>query len=174
MKVSNKVPTKSLTFAAVGLIAFLSLWESGSKTVLTVYPDKLAGGLPTVCDGITKYAYKEKPIVVGEVWTKEECHKAENFVITNTQTKLAKCMPYATQEAFDAITSLSHNVGVERVCEQSRAVRLINAGKIMEGCKAIAWGVDGKPVWATANGVYYRGLHNRRIDEMKMCMRGGE
>lgn len=169
-----KVPTKSLTFAGVALVAFLSLWESGNKTILTVYPDKLAGGLPTVCDGITKYAYKEKPIIVGEVWTKEECHKAETFVITNTQTKLAKCMPYSTQEAFDAITSLAHNVGVENVCSKSRAVRLINAGKIMEGCKAIAWGVDGKPVWSTADGKYYRGLHNRRIDEMKMCMRGGE
>jgi GH24 family phage-related lysozyme (muramidase) len=51
------------------------------------------------------------------------------------------------------------------VCRQARAVRLINAGKIMEGCKAIAFGEDGK---------YYKGLHNRRVDEMKMCMRGGE
>lgn len=169
-----KLPTKSLTFAGAALIAFLSLWESGGKPIHTVYADKLAGGLPTVCDGITKYAYKEKPIIVGEVWTKEDCHKAEVFVITNTQTKLAKCMPYATQEAFDAITSLAHNVGVERVCNQARAVRLINAGKIMEGCKAIAWGVDGKPVWSSVEGKYYRGLHNRRIDEMKMCMRGGE
>lgn len=169
-----KVPTKSLTFAGAALVAFLTLWESGRDTITTVYADKLAGGLPTVCNGITKYAYKERPIVVGEVWTKEECHKAETFVITNTQIKLAQCMPYSTQEVFDAITSLSHNMGVERVCKQARAVRLINAGKIMEGCKAIAYGEDGKPVWSSVDGKYYKGLHNRRVDEMKMCMRGGE
>jgi len=167
-----RVPTKSLTFASVALVAFLTLWESGSKTILTVYPDKLAGGLPTVCNGITKHAYKEKPIVVGEVWTKEECHKAETFVITNTQTKLAKCMPYSTQEAFDALTSLAHNMGVEKVCKEARAIRLINAGKTEEGCKAIAWGVDGKPVWASAESKFYRGLHNRRLDEMKLCLKG--
>jgi lysozyme len=167
-----RVPTKSLTFAAISLIAFLKLWESGGEDITTVYADKLAGGLPTVCNGITKYAYKEKPIIVGEVWTKEECHKAESFVINNTQTKLAKCMPYATQEAFDAITSLSHNMGVERVCSQSRAVRLINAGNMVEGCKAIAFGEDGRKVWASAEGKFYWGLHRRRLDEMKLCMKG--
>lgn len=167
-----RVPTKSLTFASAALIAFLTLWESGDKTITTVYADKLAGGLPTVCNGITKYSYTKKPIIVGDVWTKEECHQAETEVIIYTQNKLAKCMPYSTQEALDAITSLSHNMGVDRVCKEARAVRLINAGKIAEGCRAIAWGINGKPVWATAEGKFYRGLHNRRIDEMKMCLRG--
>ncbi len=168
----NKIPTKSLTFASVALIAFLTLWESGNQTITTVYADKLAGGLPTVCNGITKFSYKEKPIIVGEVWTKEECHKAETFVITNTQQKLSQCVPYAPQEVFDALTSLSHNVGVERVCKESRAVRLINAGKLAEGCKAIAFGEDGRKVWANVEGKYYVGLHRRRLDEMKMCMKG--
>ncbi len=169
-----KLPTKSLTFASAALIAFLTLWESGGKTINTVYADKLAGGLPTVCNGITKHAYQKRPIIVGEYWTDLQCHEAEQYVITNTQTKLAKCMPYSTQEAFDAITSLSHNMGVERVCKQARAVKLINAGKIAEGCRAIAWGIDGKPVWSSVDGKFYRGLHNRRINEMKMCLRGSD
>jgi GH24 family phage-related lysozyme (muramidase) len=167
-----KVATKSLTVASVALISFLTLWESGGKTVNTVYADKLAGGLPTVCNGITKHSYTKRPIVVGDHWTDEECHEAEKLVITYTQNKLSKCMPYASQEAFDAITSLSHNVGVERVCKQSRAVRLINAGNIKEGCRAIAFGEDGRHVWSTSDGVYYAGLHNRRVAEMRMCLRG--
>jgi len=166
------VPTKSLVFASVALVAFLKLWESGGETILTVYPDKLVGGLPTVCDGITKYAYKEKPIIVGETWTKDECKKAEEFVINYTQQKLAKCMPYSTQSALEAITSLSHNMGVDRVCKEARAVRLINAGKIAEGCRAIAWGEKGQKVWATADKIYYPGLHRRRLDEMKLCLSG--
>jgi lysozyme len=166
------VATKSLVLASASLVAFLSLWESGGKTILTVYPDKLAGGLPTVCDGITKYSYTEKAIVVGESWTKEDCHDAESFVIDYTQQKLSKCMPYATQSALDAITSLSHNMGVDRVCKESRAVRLINAGKIAEGCRAIAWGEKGQKVWASADKIYYPGLHRRRLDEMKMCLSG--
>lgn len=171
---TKRVPTKSLTFASVALIAFLTFWESGGKTINTVYADRLAGGLPTVCNGITKYAYQAKPIVVGEVWTDEECHKAEAYVIHNTQTKLAKCMPYATQEAFDAITSLSHQMGVERVCNTARAVRLINAGKMEEGCRAIAFGEDGRKVWSSVDGKYYRGIHNRRLDEMRLCMKGNK
>jgi GH24 family phage-related lysozyme (muramidase) len=63
-------------------------------------------------------------------------------------------------------------VGVERVCKQSRAVRLINAGNIKEGCRAIAFGEDGRHVWSTSDGVYYAGLHNRRVAEMRMCLRG--
>ena len=168
-----RLATKSLTFAGAALVAFLTLWESGGKTINTVYADKLAGGLPTVCNGITKYAYQKRHIVVGEYWSDEECEQAEKEVVTYTQTKLAKCMPYATQEAFDAITSLSHNMGVDRVCRQARAVRLINAGKIVEGCRAIAFGEDGKAVWSSVDGKFYRGLHNRRVDEMKMCLRGG-
>ena len=170
--ISMKMPSKSLTFASVALVAFLTLWESGSKTINTVYADKLAGGLPTVCNGITKYSYTKRPIVVGEFWTDEECHQAETSVITSTQVKLAKCMPYSTQEAFDAITSLAHNMGVERVCKEARAVRLINVGKTKEGCRAIAFGEDGRKVWASVDGKYYRGLHNRRLDEMRMCLRG--
>jgi len=166
-----RVATKGLTIASAALIAFLTLWESGGKTVNTVYADRLAGGLPTVCNGITKHAYTKRPIIVGDYWTDEECHKAEEHVITYTQTKLSKCMPYASQEAFDAITSLAHNMGVDRVCRTSRAVRLINQGKEAEGCRAIAFGEDGKHVWSTSDGKYYRGLHNRRLDEMKMCLR---
>ena len=59
------------------------------------------------------------------------------------------------------------------MCKTSRAVRLINAGKVAEGCRAIAFGEDGRKVWSTSDGKYYQGLHNRRLDEMKMCLRGG-
>lgn len=166
------VPTKSLVFASASLAAFLSLWESGGKTILTAYPDELVGGLPTVCDGITKYSYAEKPIIVGDKWTKEECKKAETFVINKTQRRLSECMPYSTQSALDAITSLSHNMGVDRVCKEARAVRLINAGKIEDGCMAIAWGEKGQKVWATADKIYYPGLHRRRLDEVKLCLYG--
>ena len=56
----------SLVLCAASLVAFLGDWESGGKDpVLTVYADKLAGGIPTVCDGLTRHVTKT-PIIVGE------------------------------------------------------------------------------------------------------------
>jgi len=168
-----RIATKSLTLASAALVAFLSLWEGGkTSSGSVVYADKIAGGLPTVCAGITKHSYTKRPIIVGEKWNSEQCHEAEQYVIIKTQKRLAECMPYSNQQALDAISSLSHNVGVDRVCKESRAVRLINAGKIAEGCRAIAWGEKGQKVWSTSDKIYYPGLHRRRLDEMKLCLSG--
>jgi GH24 family phage-related lysozyme (muramidase) len=56
-------------------------------------------------------------------------------------------------------------------------VALINAGRIADGCKALAWAPDGKtPVWAYVTDAqgrkrFVQGLHNRRLAEMKLCLR---
>lgn len=167
-----RVPTRTLAFVTASLLSFLAYYESSGKIINTVYADKLAGGLPTVCSGITKYSYTKRPIIVGEYWTDAECKEAEEYVVRDIQIKLSRCMPYSTQEAFEAITSLSYNMGVDRVCREARAVVLINAGQMEEGCRAIAFGVDGRKVWTTVNGVYYEGLHKRRLGEMHTCLKG--
>ncbi len=160
--------------ASAGLMAFLGTWEGNGQN--TVYADKLAKGLPTVCKGITRFV-SPYPLVVGDYWSDERCAEVEQMVVTKGQLALADCITNekVAQNTFDSLTSHSHNVGVPSTCA-SRAVGLINAGRIEEGCKAIAWAEDGvTPVWAfvtDAGGIkrFVPGLHNRRLAEMKLCL----
>jgi GH24 family phage-related lysozyme (muramidase) len=168
-----KVAGVVLLIASAPLIAFLGLWEDRPNTV---YPDKLAAGLPTVCAGITKHV-TDLPIVVGDYWPDLKCEEIETLVVAKTQTKLASCIKRpVSQETFDALTSMAHNVGVGGVCA-SRALRLINQGKTKEGCKAISRGPNGAPVWsytidAKGNQRFIQGLFNRRLAESGLCMKG--
>lgn len=59
-----KMMVGGLILASAGLMAFLTEWESGGTRILTVYPDKLAAGLPTVCNGLTRHV-TDTPIIVG-------------------------------------------------------------------------------------------------------------
>ncbi len=154
--------------ATVG--AFLHKWEDGGQTRYVVYADKLAGGLPTACKGLTN-AVSPYPVIVGEVWSQEKCDKAEAIVVEKTQVQLAKCITgRVTQNAFDALTSHAHNFGVGATCG-STAVKLINAGQLEAGCRAISRRPDGSPNWSNVGPVFYQGLLNRRLDETALCLR---
>lgn len=157
-----------LTLASGTLLAFLGLWEGEGQN--TVYADKLAGGLPTVCKGITPYT-SSKPMAVGDVWTDEECEQEERRIVEQTQTYLAECITAdVSQNAFDALTSHAHNVGWPKTCT-SYSVRLINEGRLADGCRALAWKSDGRPNWSYAGGKFVQGLHNRRLAEMMLCLK---
>ncbi|BAV77762.1 phage lysozyme [Pseudomonas chlororaphis subsp. aurantiaca] len=165
-----------LVLGSSTLMAFLGKWEGEGQNV--VYADKLARGLPTVCKGITRYT-SPYPVVVGDYWSPERCAEVEQLVVENDQLALADCLdnPRISQNTFDALSSHAHNFGVPSTCA-SRAVGLINAGRIADGCKAIAWAPDGKtPVWAFVTDAQGRkrlvpGLHARRLDEMRLCREG--
>ena len=100
-------------------------------------------------------------------------------MISKGQLQLADCITNQDvgQNTFDALSSHGHNFGNPSTCA-SRAVGLINAGHIKEGCQALAWAPDGKtPVWAfvtTAQGkkVFIPGLHARRLAEVALCEAG--
>lgn len=151
------------------LMDFLGKWEGRGQYV--VYADKLAGGLPTVCKGITKWT-SPYPVVVGQRWSPEKCAEVEMKVTVETQRKLAQCVTNfaVRQNTFDALTSFAHNVGVNAACG-SRAVRLINAGDIRAGCDAIAHSATGKPVWSYVGTTFVRGLYNRRLAERELCLK---
>ncbi|MGZ9981567.1 lysozyme [Bordetella bronchiseptica] len=163
------VASGALALFSPALQSFLERWEGGRQN--TVYADKLAGGLPTVCKGITKYTSPD-PLVVGDYWSPERCAEVERLVVTKGQLSLADCVNVSiNQPIFDALSSHSHNFGVPRTCA-SRAVGLINAGRMAEGCDALAHAPDGTPVWSYANGKFVRGLYNRRRAERGLCLSG--
>ena len=146
-------------------------WESGNRRVLVVYADKLAGGLPTVCNGLTRHV-TTTPIIVGEKWTDEKCEAHEAAVTHTVQRELAKCFKrLPPQSVFDAATSHAWNFGVRRTCG-SQSMKLWNGGQWSLGCIRIAYTPSYRPNWSEAGGVFYPGLFNRRKDEMKLCLKG--
>ncbi|WP_060489163.1 lysozyme [Pseudomonas sp. NBRC 111121] len=174
MSLRNKILTGAVTLVlgSSTLMAFLGNWEGDGQNV--VYPDKLARGLPTVCKGITRYT-SPYPVVVGDYWSPARCAEVEQLVVKNGQLGLADCLTNdkVSQNTFDALSSHGHHFGTPATCA-SRALALINAGRIAEGCNALAWGPDGRPVWAyvtdaKGNKVFVRGLHARQLDEARLC-----
>lgn len=176
MSLRGKIMAGAIALASTPLVIFLGTWEGNGQN--TVYADKLAGGLPTVCKGITRFT-SPYPVVVGDYWSPAKCAEVEQLVIRKTQLQLAECItnPSVGQNTFDALTSHGHNFGVTSTCA-SRAVALINDGRIAEGCKALAWAQDGKtPVWAFVTDAkgqkrFVPGLHNRRLAESRLCAEG--
>ena len=176
MNLRHKIATGAIALASASLVAFLGKWEGEGQHV--VYADTLARGLPTVCKGITRYT-SPFPVVVGDYWSPARCAEVEQLVVEKGQLALADCLTNQRigQDTFDALSSHGHNVGMPSTCA-SRAVGLINAGRIAEGCNALAWAADGKtPVWAYVTDAQGRktfvpGLHARRLAEAKLCRAG--
>lgn len=162
----------TLILASAGLMQLVEKWESGSRRVLTVYADKLASGLPTVCNGLTRHV-TTTPIIVGQKWTNEKCEAEERrAMIVHVQQPLLKCFTRKPpQSVFDAASSLAWNVGAGPVC-RSQSMRLWNRGEWSLGCVRIAYTPSYQPNWSKAGGRHVPGLHNRRKDEMKQCLAG--
>lgn len=155
------------------LMSFLSKWESSGKPVLTVYADKLAGGLPTVCNGLTRHV-TSTPIIVGQRWTAERCEQEESAAVTRVQKQLAPCFKKPpNQMVWDMATSHAWNLGASSTCG-SGAMQAWNRGEWARGCQRIARGDDGRLVWAyvtrpDGSKQFVDGLANRRADEAGTC-----
>ncbi|NYT76659.1 lysozyme [Alcaligenaceae bacterium] len=159
----------TLLAANPDLMRFLGVWEGEGQNI--VYADKLAGGLPTVCKGITKYT-SPYPVVVGERWSDAKCKEVETQVVIDTQRELQKCIKVAVpQRVWDALTSHAHNVGWPATCK-SASVSAINAGDIERGCDLLAYKPNGTPNWSNVGNNFIQGLHNRRKAERIMCLSG--
>lgn len=169
----------TLIFASPAVRDFVGGWESGKERVLVVYADKLAGGLPTVCDGLTRHVTRT-PIIVGQRWTTEQCEREEQAAWLRMQTSLVKCFTrLPPQSVFDMASSHAWNNGVSATCG-SAALRAWNAGDYMTGCRRLAYSDGGRPVWSyvktgrrLANGKpemrFVQGLANRRQAEARVC-----
>ena len=182
---SQSAAGAALTIAVAGatllagspfLVDFLSKWESSGKTVLVVYADTLAGGLPTVCDGLTRHV-TTTPIIVGERWTHEKCLSETRAAVVRVQRQLAPCFKRPpNQMVWDMATSHAWNNGAPGTCG-SQAMEAFNRGEWQLGCRRLALSDAGRPVWsytcAAVNGVrectFVLGLANRREDEWQHC-----
>ena len=145
-----------VTVVAASLMSFVALWEGDERTA---YADRLAYGVPTVCNGHTGPEVK-----VGDVWTKAQC---DAILIKNLEkhgTGLLRCVTVPlNQNQFDALSSWTFNVGVGAACG-STLVKLLNQGQYTPACQQLLR-------WNRAGGREVRGLTNRRIAEMNLCLK---
>lgn len=171
------VASGALVLGSPQLMGFLGRWEGENQ--LTVYADKLAGGLPTVCKGLTRHV-TSTPIIVGERWTAEKCAREERAAVERVQLQLAPCfLLQPTQTVFDAATSHAWNLGAPATCG-SGAMQAFNRGDWATGCRRLSRGDDGKVVWSFTSSIdpktgqkvltFVQGLANRRGAETQLCL----
>ena len=158
-----KLPNGKIGAVAGGLalaVAFIGGWE-GLR--LTAYPDRLAGGIPTVCYGETR------GVSLGDSHTKAECDAMLEAAVVQFETGLDRCMtpptplPLETKVAF---VSWAYNVGTGAACG-STLVRMVNRGDYAGACNQL-------PRWNRADGRVVQGLTNRRNAERDLCLFGLE
>lgn len=169
-----------LVLASAGLLTFINGWEDGGKRQSVVYADKLAGGLPTACGGLTKHI-TTTPIIVGESWPAEKCEREQGTAIAKLQRQLLRCFTSTPpQSVFDAATSHAWNVGVGSTCN-SGAIEAWNKNQWALGCRRLSISDSGRLVWSYVrtglklpNGKpemkFVQGLANRRRAEWDLCM----
>jgi len=166
-----------LVAAATALTAFLGVWEPDQEDPGIVYADRLAGGLPTVCKGITRHV-TTTPVVVGERWSQEKCADEEaRAIINKVQIPLARCFKRGDvpQSVFDFFSSHAWNFGVTATCG-SGAMRAANEGDYRRACQRLSRGDDGKLQWVyvtrpDGSKQFVQGLANRRVAETGGCLK---
>ena len=170
-----------VTLLSPDLVAHLQKWESGPQRALIVYADKLAGGLPTVCNGLTRHVTRT-PIVVGERWTQEKCVVEEANALERVQRDLLACFKrLPPPSVLDMGSSHAWNFGAPATCG-SGAMAAWNRGEWERGCQRISRGDDGRMVWSFTSHIdpatgkkvftFVQGLANRRADEATKCAGG--
>lgn len=150
--------------ASASFIGVLRMWEGDQHTV---YADKLAYGIPTVCAGYTDWK-----LVTGKSYTKADCDKIDAKTAEEYGWAVINCIGEGdlNQNRLDAMTLFAINVGKKAACG-SRAAQLMRAHQYEAACKAISHGPHGQRVWATSGGKFRRGLANRRDFERELCLK---
>lgn len=161
---SSAIVIAGLVVGGDDIVAALQQVE---RQELTVYPDKLAYGIPTVCSGFADWSLR-----VGQVYDKAFCDRLDRKTATEYGLAVVECIraDRLTQRSLDAMTLFAVNVGKAGACG-SRAAQLFRAGQHDAGCRAISRGPTGKRVWITSGGKPRKGLANRRDFETALCLR---
>jgi lysozyme len=161
---SGAIVIAGLVIGGPDLVSALQRWEGRENTV---YADKLAYGIPTVCSGFADWSLR-----VGQVYDKAFCDKLDQKTAVEYGMAVVQCIgaDKLNQHSLDSFTLFAVNVGKAGACG-SRAAQLMRAGKHDEGCKAISRGPTGKRVWITSGGQPRKGLANRRDFETAWCLK---
>lgn len=147
---------KALTGTAL-VAALAGLWQL-EGVEYKAYRD--IAGVPTICAGTTRNVKMTDTATVEQCWSMS----LEDYRYHESEVLRSIKVPLST-ETQTALTFFCLNVG-NAGCRGSTAFRLINQGKLPEGCDALR-------MWnkVTINGkkVVSKGLVNRREAEVQLC-----
>lgn len=140
--------------AAILAAPVTSQWE-GLRT--KAYLD--AVGIPTICYGETE------GVRIGDVKTKPECDALFTMRLGFFSLRTALMFKVEVNpHVHAAATSLAYNIGLSAF-EKSTVLRRINEGRFRDACEFF-------PRYKYAGGRVLNGLVKRRVDEMKLCLKG--
>lgn len=167
--VKNGAKKGGLVAAAVMTIA-LPFTAQHEGLRLKAYLDPV--GIPTICYGETKN------VELGQVKSRQECDEMLAVRLAWFGYQVDQLvMPEMAPETHAALTSFAYNIGVGAF-KNSTALRKMNTGDQVGGCKAIATKIireDGRCVGygcGRAGGKLWAGLQKRRQQESKLCLKG--
>ena len=150
-----------LTATAAAMLLAVPLVNEVEGVKYYMYYD--VAGVPTVCAGITG-----TDVIKGKVYTQKECDILLAKHMKIAQDAVDKALKVDVPHSFRAaMYSFTFNVG-GGAYRQSTMLKLTNQGKLGEACEQL-W----RWVYITKNGekVRSKGLHNRRSEEHKYCVR---
>lgn len=153
MQIKTKLTAAALSLSLAG-VAFIQSWE-GTET--SAYLDSVR--VPTICTGSTRGVY------LGQTATLAECEERLVQDTTYAGKAIQRCVTHKlTQEQYDALVSLSFNIGGGALCA-STLVRKLNQGDCRgAGAEFLRWDYAG--------GKRLRGLSNRRAAESNLFLKG--
>lgn len=159
----GKIISASIIAAALMIASPFIGDQEGDK--LTSYEDVV--GVWTICEGVTGQGVRP-----GIKMTQSQCDALDKSKIGQFMTSVASHLKVpVSPQTLAAHTSFAYNIGI-RGYARSSTLRLTNAGKIAQGCRAMA-------NWETAGGMDCNvrkndcyGLVERRNDEINLCLDG--
>lgn len=156
MALARKVFAAGVLIVSATGIGMIQKFED---TVPVAYLDTVK--VSTICTGHTK------GVTLGMRATLEQCEQYLKEDLTEVGKAVGKCVRVpVTQEQYDALTSLTFNIGGGAFC-RSTLVKKLNTGDCVgAGREFMKWDRAGKNV--------SRGLQNRRKAEAALFIRGCE
>lgn len=149
--------------------SLIALVGAGAAALLTTEIPKDEGvvyrgyrdpvGIATKCMGDTR------DVVIGKIYTREECLESMDKALVDHAGPVLKCAPAikGNTNVIYASVSYAYNVGPGRFCRN--VAPLFQRGKWAEACGAMS-------VPTTAKGVRLAGLVKRRKKEVSFCLLG--
>lgn len=141
-------------------------------TRLVAYQD--GAHIWTICTGLT--VYKGKPVVKNMHLTAEECAAADSEFFARDLAEAQSIIrpeiwARMSEPAKASLGDLVHNLGKAKARDSS-AVRLLNEGKVNEGCAAMTLWIRDRGADCRRVGSNCQGQPIRRMQEDELCLMG--
>ena len=135
-----------------GAVALAVVWEGFRSDAYIPVP----GDVPTIGYGTTE------GVALGDTITEPVARQRLSKDMERFKSTLQVCIKVPLhQHEFDAIASMTYNIGGRAMCG-STLVRKLNAGDYAGACAQMS-------KWVYAGGCKLQGLVNRRAEERRVC-----